>query len=176
VVEMSEITRKPSPLGSSLSLLTATVGLGGAALGAPGALAPAALGVLLVGLGLVRVSRRLVTLGGAALFAGVVLAGVQGAPPESLLLSTLGAVLAWDVADHAIGVGEHLGREADTRRVELVHAATSLLVGVFGAGVCFATYVVAAGGQPVSALVLLLLGAVALVAALRGGGRATSRY
>jgi hypothetical protein len=173
---MSEITRKPSSLGSSLSMVAATLGLGGAALGAPGALAPAALGVLLVGLGLFRVSRRLVTLGGAALFAGVVLAGVQGAPPESILLGALGSVLAWDVAEHAIGVGEHLGREADTTRIELVHAATSLLVGVFGAGVCYATFLVAAGGQPVSALVLLLLGAVALVAALRGGVRSTSRY
>ncbi|RDI73031.1 hypothetical protein DWB78_06050 [Halopelagius longus] len=167
---MSEITRSPPVLGSSLALVAATVALLSATLASQSAIAPAAAGVLLLGVGLYRASRRLVTLGSAALFVSVLLAGVRGAPPEPLLLAALGTVLAWDTADNALGVGEQLGRETDTSRLVVVHAATTLLVGVFGAAVCYAVYLAAGGGQPVSAVVLLLLGTVALVSALRGSG------
>ena len=167
---MSEITRSPPVLGSSLALVAATIALVAATLTSQSAVAPAAVGVLLLGVGLYRASRRFVTTGSAALFLAVLLAGVRGGVPEAVLLAALATVLAWDTADHALGVGEQLGREADSSRLVLVHAATTLLVGVFGSAVCYAAYLAVGGGQPVSAVVLLLLGAVALVAALRGSG------
>ncbi|WP_092891052.1 DUF7519 family protein [Halopelagius inordinatus] len=167
---MTEITRSPPVVGSSLSLVAATVALVFAALSAQSAVAPAAVGVFLLGVGLYRASRRLVTLGSAALFVGVLLAGVRGGVPEAVLLSALATVLAWDTADHALGIGEQLGREAHSSRLVFVHAATTLLVGVFGSALCYAVYLAVGGGQPVSAVVLLLLGAVALVSALRGSG------
>lgn len=167
---MSEITRSPPVLGSSLALVAATVTLVSATLASRSAVAPAAAGVLLLGVGLFRASRRLVAWGAAALFASVLLAGVRGGLPEPVLLAALGTVLAWDTADHALGVGEQLGRETDSSRLVAVHAATTLLVGVFGAAVCYAVYLAVGGGQPVSAVVLLLLGSVALVSALRGRG------
>lgn len=167
---MSEITRSPPLVGSSLSLVAAAVALVAATLTAQSAVVPAAAGVLLLGVGLYRASRRFVTLGSAALFVGVLLAGVRGGVPEAVLLAALATVLAWDTADHALGIGEQLGREADSSRLVLVHAATTLLVGAFGSAVCYAAYLAVGGGQPVSALVLLLLGAVALVSALRGTG------
>jgi hypothetical protein len=175
VVDVTEIQRSPPPLGSSVALVSATVGLLATALASVGAAGPSALGVLLVVLGLSRASRRLVTLGGVALFVGVLVAGVRGGGPELLLVAALGTVLAWDVGEHAIGIGEQLGRDADSSRAVLVHAATTLLVGAFGAAVCYAAFLVVGGGQPVSALVFLLLGAVALVAALRGADESTAR-
>lgn len=167
---MSEITRSPPALGSSLALASATVALVAATLTARSAAVPAAAGVLLLGIGLFRASRRFVTAGSAALFSSVLLAGVRGGVPEAVLLAALATVLAWDTADHALGIGAQLGREADSARLVVVHAAATLLVGAFGSAVCYAAYLAVGGGQPVSAVVLLLLGAVALVSALRGRG------
>jgi hypothetical protein len=161
------VTRAPSRLSRSLALLAGSGSLVGSSLGATDALPAGLVGLALLGGGLLAGSRRLATYGTAGLLVGVVVAGLRGAGPASLLVGLLGAVLAWDITDHGVSVGQHLGREADTRRVELVHAAASLLVGSVGAGVGYLVYVVATGGQPVSALVLLLVGVVVLVGALR---------
>jgi hypothetical protein len=165
---MTEITRRPATAGVSLSMVAATVGFVGVALAAAGAAAPAAVGVVVLALGLYRGSRRVVTFGASALFVGIVYAGVQGGAAEPLLLAALGTVVSWDAGEYAIGVGEQLGRDADTTRLTLVHSATTLLVGVAGAAVVYAVYLSVGGSQPVAALVLVLLGAIALVAALRG--------
>jgi hypothetical protein len=149
-------------------MVAATVGFVGVALAAAGAAAPAAVGVVVLALGLYRGSRRVVTLGASALFVGVVYAGVQGGAAEPLLLAALGTVVSWDAGEYAIGVGEQLGRDADTTRLTLVHSATTLLVGVAGVAVVYAVYLSVGGNQPVAALVLVLLGAISLVAALRG--------
>jgi hypothetical protein len=108
-----------------------------------------------------------VTLGAVGLFGGVLLAGAQGGGPEALVLGLLGTVVAWDVGEHAVGLGEQLGREATTTRSELVHAAASLAVGAAGATLGYGVFLVAAGGQPTTALVFLLIGVVALAAAVR---------
>ncbi|WP_425498323.1 DUF7519 family protein [Halogeometricum salsisoli] len=156
--------------GLSVALGAAALGFAGVGVAATGALAPAGVGVLVLAAGLVRASRRVVTLGATALFLGVLYAGARGGAPEPLLLGALGTVVSWDAAEYAIGVGEQLGREADTTRLTLVHSATTLAVGVVGAAVAYAVSLSVGGGQPVASLVLLLFGVVALVAALRGGG------
>ncbi|ADQ68126.1 hypothetical protein C499_15570 [Halogeometricum borinquense DSM 11551] len=165
---MTEITRRPATQGVLLSLVAATVGFIGITLAAAGAAAPAAVGVVVLAVGLFRASRRLVTLGATALFLGIVYAGVLGGVAELLLLGTLGAVVSWDAGEYAIGVGEQLGRDADTTRLTVVHSAATLLVGIAGTAVVYAVFLAVGGGQPVAALVLVLLGATALVAALRG--------
>lgn len=165
---MTGVTRRPVLTGVSLSLVAATVGFAGVALAAAGAAAPAAVGVVVLAVGQARASRRLVTLGTTALFVGIVYAGVQGGAAEPLLLGAVAAVVSWDAGEYAIGVGEQLGREADTTRLVLVHSATTLLVGVAGTAVAYAVSLSVGGGQPVATVVLVLLGAVALVAALRG--------
>lgn len=164
---MSGITRAPSLLSLSVSLLAATASLAAGATTASAGLPVAALGVVVLAVGLFRGSRRLVTAGGVFLFAALLLAGAAGASPAALVLGVLFAVLAWDVGEHGIVVGEQLGREADTTRVELAHAAVTLAVGATATAVGYGLYRAAAGGQPVTALVFLLLGLVALVAALR---------
>ncbi|MFC6736053.1 hypothetical protein ACFQEQ_07345, partial [Halolamina salina] len=82
-------------------------------------------------------------------------------------IGALFGVLAWDAASNAVSVGEQLGKETDTTRAEVVHVASSFLVGSLAVAVGFGVYVAAAGGQPIASVFLLVVGAVALLNALR---------
>ncbi|WP_049898739.1 DUF7519 family protein [Halococcus agarilyticus] len=124
------------------------------------------LGFVLVALGLARGWRTAVTLGGAGLFCGVVLAGLVGAPASVVVFATAATVVAWDVATFGIEVGEELGREADTRRLELVHAGASSVVAAIPAGIGLALFRTASGGTALVPIALLC-GAVVLVVVLR---------
>lgn len=164
---MSEITRRPTRAGTVMALSTAGI----ATLALVFTTATAAVGglvatVVLVA-GLRRGSRRLLDAAGGVFFLALLVAGVGGAGAEALLLAAVASMLTWDVAENALSVGEHLGRETAATRLEVVHAATTLLVLVVGVGVVYALWSVASGGQPIAAVVLLLVGAVALVAAVR---------
>jgi hypothetical protein len=167
VVVVSEITRKPAVLSTSLSLVGAGLCLVVAAVSSASALAASAIGLVVLAGGLLLGARRLVTAGGVGLFAAVLFGGLAGAGPELLLVGLLAAVFAWDVGENGIGIGEQLGRETNTTRAELVHAASTLLVGVVATALGYGAYQSAGGGRPVTALVFLLLGVVTLVAALR---------
>jgi hypothetical protein len=127
------------------------------------------LGVLFLGVGVFSAaSRRWVSLGAMSIFVGILIVGALGAATvPMLLISGVMTLVAWDVGQHAITVGEQFGRTVPTRRGELVHAASSTIVGVLGAGASYGVYVLGAGGQPALAVVLLVLGAVGLVWALR---------
>lgn len=126
----------------------------------------AAVGAVVVVAGLV-LDRRVCLVGGAVgLVAGVLLGGIRGAPVWALLVGVSGAVVAWDAGDTALVLGRQLGTQARTRRVELVHLAGTLLTASLAAGVGYGVYRVATGGQPVAALLLLLLAGALLVRAL----------
>jgi hypothetical protein len=128
------------------------------------------IGVLATGLfvaGLRRESTGLVDAAAGTLVAALLVAGVFGAPAELLVVSTAAAVLAWDVADNALTVGEQLGRNARTERLELVHAAATLTVAIVGSAFAYGVFRLAGGGRPLLAVVLLLLGATLIVAVLR---------
>ena len=162
------VTRTPPRVGVALASLAAAVATAALGLVSPAGGGAAAVGLLLVVAGTLVGSRRVLGLGSVALVAGLLLAGgVAGAGAGPLLLGGLGAALAWDLGEHAIGLGEQLGRETDATRNLATHAAASVAVGAVAAAVTFGVYVSAAGGQPVVALVFLLLGAVALVSAVR---------
>lgn len=164
--ETDRIDRSPAVVSSGLAVGAGVLSLLGSTLGAVVGALPATAGLVVLGVGLLRASRSALTAGAGLLFAGVLLAGASGAAPEPLLVGTIGAVLAWDVGENGIGIGAQLGRAADTRRAELVHAASSLVVGAVTAGLGYGVYLGAASGQPLTALVFLLLGAVVLVSAL----------
>lgn len=164
---MSEITRKPSWFGTSLALAAALFSVFGTLLAAPTAALASLAGMAVIGAGLAAVSRRLVTIGGVLLVGGVLYAGYLGARPEPLLFAALLGVLAWDVAGNAISIGTQLGRETRTRRAETVHAAGTLVVGGFSIVVGYGTYLAVGGGQPLVALLFLVVGAVALVSGFR---------
>ncbi|MFC6787296.1 hypothetical protein ACFQFH_15915 [Halobaculum halobium] len=106
--------------------------------------------------------------GATGIATGTLLAGwVAAAGPGPLLVGGLAAALSWDLGEHAVGLGEQLGRETDATRNLATHAAASVAVGAVASAVAFGVYVAAAGGQPVVALVFLLVGAIALVSAVR---------
>jgi hypothetical protein len=154
-------------LGSRLALLAAAVATLALAFAGPSALLAGA-GLLVVGLGLRRGSRTVLTLGVAVQLTGVLLAGLGGPPPSALLVAAAGAVLAWDIGEHAIGLVDQLGPDADTVRAELAHALGGTGVGVTAAGAGFLVFRVTTGGQPLLALFLFLLGVLVLVSTLRG--------
>jgi hypothetical protein len=96
-------------------------------------------------------SRSLLWFGCVALFVSVVVAGTLGSGPPALLLTSVAAtLLAWDIGQNAISVGEQLGNGATTWRSEVVHGAAD---------------------QPVTALLLLLAAGLLLTWALRSQGR-----
>jgi len=161
-----EVDRSPSRVGSALALCAGALAL------APGASVLGA-GVLLGALGFVSLlngllfaRRGLLTLGSTLIVAGVLVAGVEGAPTHLVLGGVVAGVLAWDVGQNAIELGEQLGREAGTARTELLHAGASAAVGLATAGLGYGVYLVGVGGRPVAAVALLLFAAAALVAAL----------
>ena len=167
--ERVELDRRPPTLAVTLALSAAGVAvaavlLGGSAL----AVAPAAVGLLAILGGTAVASRRILTLGAVSLLAAVVLgaAVAPGLGAEATLVAVVGALLAWDVGQHGIEIGEQIGRTVPSARLVLVHVAGSLLVGTVAAAFAYGVFVVAAAGQPVTAVVFLLLGVVALVAAL----------
>ncbi|KAB1186597.1 MULTISPECIES: hypothetical protein [Haloferax] len=165
--EMSEITRRPTRTGTAMALSagglatlalafsTTTAGFGGL------------VGTVVLAAGLARGSRRILDVAGGVFFLALIFGGVGGVGVEALLLGAVASILAWDVGENALSVGDHLGRETDTTRLEVVHAATTLLVLTVGVGVVYALWVVASGGQPIAAVVLLLVGVIALVAWVR---------
>lgn len=158
-----EVDRSPARLSAaaSLALALASVAVTGAF--AWSALALGGLGFAWLLAGLVRGSGRAATAGGVALFAGVLAAGVVGAPGVAVVLGATTAILAWDAAWRAITVGAHLGRDADSGRLQVAGLGASLLAGLAVAGLTYGVYRAASGGQPLVALVFLLV-AAALVA------------
>lgn len=157
--------RLSAGLGAGFSVLALAV-LGLAA--TPLALAPGVIGAIAVGFGCYRGSRPTITLGSAGLLAGVVIAGALGARPTAVLVATVAVALAWDAGRNAVTVGARLGRAADTRRVEIVHIASTAVVATLAAAGGYLVARASVGSQSPVALVVLLVAAVLLTAALRG--------
>lgn len=162
---MTEIDRSPGRTSAGVALVAAGVAI--AVVSTPAATLIGGAGVILLLVGVIQGWCRAVTIGSFVVFLGVIYAGLQGAPPEELLLAGASTVIAWDVGEQSINVGEQLGRAASTARGELVHAASSTLVGVITVGFGYLVYRLGTGGQPLTALVILLLGGITLVAAVR---------
>jgi hypothetical protein len=135
--------------------------------GSPSGVAVGLVALAVLGPGLAVGRRRLVDLGAATLLVAVVLAGIEGAGPATLLAASTAMVVAWDVGENAISVGQQLGRAADTRRAELGHAAATTTLGVTAGGIGFATFTVASDGQPVTAVAFMLVAILVLTVALR---------
>jgi hypothetical protein len=160
-----ELDDRPTVVGSALALLVGTVAVGATLAGGSVALVSLA-GLVTLAAGLRRGERRVVTLGAAVLFGGVLLAGVFGAPPEPTLVAAAATVVAWDAGEHAVGLGRQVGRHAETGRAELVHAAGSALVASTAAAAAYLAFRTLAS-QSVVALALLALGGLLIAALLR---------
>ncbi|MBX0324295.1 hypothetical protein EGH21_14795 [Halomicroarcula sp. F13] len=135
-------------------------------------LVPGFLGLAVLAAALVPVrgdgSRSLVKLGAGGLFACVVLAGLFQTADLTLLLGTaVGTIVAWDAGEHAIGVGEHLGRGATTWRLEASHVLATTLVGAVGAAVVLFARGFANDGLSLASFAMVFVALVLLTVALR---------
>lgn len=124
------------------------------------------LAVLVVGLGASPrgYERWFVNVGTGLILLGVFLSGLlHGASTTVLLAATAATIIAWDCGEQAINLGEHLGRQARTWPMELVHGTGAVIVG--GAGVVVASVVFGAGvsGLPLVGLTTMV-GALVLLA------------
>jgi len=160
------IDRKPTRLSSVLALGAAALTTAASAY-SPFAFVPCLLGGLVLVAGLAGGDQRAVTTAGGLLVVGVVLGGVVGAPVAPTLVGVTGALLAVDLGSTAVAVGDQLGRRAPTARLELVHATGSVLVGAGLVAGGLVVHETAAGSQPVTGVLGLVVAAVVLFVALR---------
>jgi len=163
------VERAPPRLSQVVSLVA---GVFGAVLTTPFALlaTPFGLaGVVALASGLfVTHSRRLLSVGAGSILFGAILTGAYGAvPTELMMIGVIATVLAWDTGRYGFSVGEQLGRKTDSRRLQLVHVAASVLVLSSVSGFAYAVSLVAATGRPASAVGLAVLGIVLTTVLLR---------
>lgn len=164
---MSVVDRSPTTPGRIIALFAATVAFLTSLAGTSSSIGIALVGAGLVAIGVFAGSRAAIDIGALALFAGVVFAAAWSTSPILPLVGAVATVVAWDAAENGLNLGQQLGREADTGRAEVVHAAITAGVGLAAAIGAYAVYRLSAGNQPLPALVLLLFAAVVLTAALR---------
>lgn len=168
------LTHNPTLLSSGVAIAAVVVATAAAGLGSMTGLGFAAVGALALGIGLAIGGRNLVDGGAVVVFFGIVASGLEATVVAPTVLGTIAVVLAWDLAHAAIDIGEQLGRETPTRRLETVAIVSSVLVGLVSGALGYAVFLAGAGGQPVAMVVLLLL-AAALITIGLGKRRADSR-
>lgn len=101
------------------------------------------------------------------LFLTVLVAGVAAPRPLFLLAGTAGALLVWDITEHALGIGEQLRHRLATPN-EFFHTGASTLAAAGAVGVGYGT-ISLAGKAPIGPVLsgaILLLAAVSLAVAL----------
>lgn len=164
---MTELDTRPTRFGVGLAGVFA-MGVLFATSGVVLSLVPGAIGLVVLVWATARASKPLVTLGASGLLLGVLTAGLGGVGSEPLLIGTGCVVLAWDAGVQAVDIGATLGRTADTTRAFTVHTMISVVAVATTTAIGYAVFSVVNGGQPITALVLLLFGALVLGAAFRG--------
>ncbi|ELZ24111.1 hypothetical protein C475_12717 [Halosimplex carlsbadense 2-9-1] len=110
---------------------------------------------------------RLVGLATALLVGAVALRGfLSGTGRVSLLVALAGVVVAWDAAEHAVGLGADVGRGAVTVGVSATHLVGSLSVGLVAVVAAVGLYAIGPSSVPLVSVVALLAAVVGLLAAL----------
>lgn len=112
-----------------------------------------------------------VTVGGVVLVAAIVVAGLLGAADGLVLLATVGAVLAWDAVENALGLRAQLGPDADTRRAELIHLGATASVTAGLAGLVYFASLLGRGRIPAVTGIALVGGAILIALGLAPVGR-----
>jgi hypothetical protein len=168
VRESVEVDHAPSRISGVLAVMAGVIALVSVSLTTVLALLFGLLGVVGIAGGIFGLeSRTGVVVGSSVLFVGVLVAGVSGAPAPILLAATIATVVALDLGQNAVSVGRQMTTAAFTRKGEFVHAVGTVVVSVVVAAIAYGVFTVSPSGQPVSALVLLLLATVFLVWSFR---------
>ncbi len=154
----------------------ATVLMGGTVLAMAGLWITLAATLLLAETKFVTSERAGFTIGSALLVLATIVATLRGASAPVTFVGLAGAILVFDVGEHATDLGAAVAPGSETRRAEVVHATASSLVGGVAvvAGVVGAYVVVpvlprlrVGGGPAWAPRLAVLLALVALVAFLR---------
>jgi hypothetical protein len=132
---------------------------------------PALVGLLLLGLAFGPVRRGwerwFVTAGTGSVLTAVITSGiVRGTDTVPILLAGVATVVAWDLGEQAVNLSNHVGTEATTHRVELVHGAAAVVVGIGAVSVALFVKNASVTGLPLAGLGVLLGATVVLTTAL----------
>ena len=160
------IDTRPSRVNAICALLAALAAAALVGLGARVALLGAATGVVALTAGLVTRSRSWLSVGALGLLAGVLVASLLDVTVAKVVVGGALTLVAWDLAENAIGLGTQVGRRASTARVEVVRVGVSAVVGTVAAGLALLVRS-PFGSLPLSSLVVGLAAALVLFAALR---------
>lgn len=156
------------PPGRSVALATGAAITAAVAAGAFGVtpLAVGVAGTFVLVIGVARSVGRAVTAGAVLLATAGLVAGVGGAPELAVLGTLAAAVVAWDAGWTAVDLGAQLGEEARIGRALGLHTGLTATVGLLTVLTGVALFNVATGGQPMAALLFLLVAAVLVTVAL----------
>lgn len=163
-----DVDHTPARISGALAVVSGFIVVLASGLTSVLALLFAVLGLVGLGTGIFLLqSRRSVVVSTGVLFIAVLVSGVMGNTAELLLASGLGTILAMDLGQNSVSIGRQMTSATYTKRGEVVHAGASAVVGVVITAIGYGIYLVSAGGQPVAALVLLLLATLLLVWSFR---------
>ena len=160
-LDVVEIDARPSQLSQLLAgalAILAPLGLEGYGflLGLPGA--------ILLAIGIFRGHRAAIYGGWIILLTGICVAAVEGIALTTVLLATVLSIVTWDLGRYGIDVGQELGRDAASTRIEIVHAVWGLSFGLGAMGVLVVGSGLMQGNSPivvfavVVGLLILVLG------------------
>lgn len=121
------------------------------------------LGILTTGLGLVRRSRQLVSVGATTFWIATVIASVDGLVVEGVLLAVFVTIVSWDAGRRAIDLRTEFPHNASTWRVEVVHGGSTVLVGGVSLLVATGLYHGTSGSTSVLAVALLSIATLLLL-------------
>lgn len=164
-----EFETSPAQYSATAAVAVAALATVVVALGQPVMAIVGIAGVAVLAGGAFRGVRWAVTAGAGVVFLADLLAATSGIGITTFpaLLAGALSVAAWDIGEHAIGLGEEMGTAARTAHAELVHAALTLAVALVAVSVGYAIFLVGADGRPVLAIILLVAGAFMLFRTLR---------
>lgn len=169
---MTEYDTRPSTLTAWSAIGSALLVAVVAAIASVSSAGIALLGLILVGVSLRRGSTATLDIGSLVLLVATVHAAIRSSSIGLALVGALGAVLAWDLGHTARDIGRQLGRDAPTRRLEVVRVLASTSVGLVAATLGTLVYVAARGIDSNAALVALILTVLFATVALGTGVRA----
>ncbi len=162
-------TGKPTVLSAAVAGIAA-LGAVVSAIGSSVGLLAGTVGAVVFALGLLRGWALPTDVGAGTLALGVLASGLETGAVGTTVLGTVAAVVAWDVGLGAIELGESVGRDATTFRLEGVYVVSSLLVGLGTATFAALVFAVPVGGISTATVAFLLLAATLLTIGLGSGG------
>jgi len=160
--EWVEVEHEPPRLSQIVSVVAALIGVASTApfriLALPFGIAGL---VMVAGSVFVAYSRGWLSIGVGMILLGALITGLYGVLPPELLLVGVGAtVVAWDAGQYGLVVGEQVGRQARSRRSQVVHIAASTLAITLVSAFVYLVYLFGGQGRPAPAVVTVVLGTI----------------